>query len=74
MNKKCQDCGTAEATHTFYQDALCEDCYDISVEDAEHERATEMWYDDPHGYRDPTPEEEAGWAFEDKLAMYRNEY
>lgn len=29
---------------------------------------------DPHGDRDPTPEQQAGWAFEDKLEMYRNEY
>ena len=36
--------------------------------------AAEQEGPDPHGDRDPTPEEQAGWAFEDKLEVYRNEY
>lgn len=31
-------------------------------------------YDDPHGDRDPSPEDQAGWAFQDKYDRYKNEY
>lgn len=32
------------------------------------------YHDDPHGDRDPSPEEQAGWAMQDKIDMYRAEY
>lgn len=47
----------------------CDDCFDGMTE-----QIADGLGPDPHGYRDPTPEQEAGWAFEDKLDMYRNEY
>ena len=37
------------------------------------EDAAECDGPDPHGYRDPSPEEQAGWAMQDKIDMYRRE-
>ena len=43
-------------------------------QECEHERIAAMEGHDPYGDRDPTPEEQAGWAMQDKIDMYRNEY
>ena len=48
---------------------VCELCMDALCE-----HAAEQDGPDPHGYRDPTPEEQAGWAMQDRIDMYRNEH
>lgn len=57
-----------EADGTFDNKPMCGDCAD-----GWHEYYASQEGPDPHGDMDPTPEEQAGWAFEDKLEMYRKE-
>lgn len=68
--KKCSsEFCDEEATGTYKGKLVCEECMDGYWEMEANNQGP-----DPHGDRDPTPEEQAGWAFDDKLAMYRNEY
>ena len=70
MTTKCatEDCkepaiGQLKGKH------YCEECID---------GWQEYWADmdgpDPHGDRDPTPEQQAGWAMQDKIDRHRSEY
>lgn len=58
-----------EADTLFRGKHVCELCAEGMME-----QEAELDGPDPHGYRDPTPEESAGWAMQDKIDMYRNEY
>lgn len=63
-----EDCNE-EACGSLRGKRLCDVCLDGWTEYYADQEGP-----DPHGDRDPSPEEQAGWAFEDKLAMYRNEH
>jgi len=68
---KCstEDCNETEIAGTVKGKPYCEVCFEGWCEYLADQEGP-----DPHGDRDPTPEEQAGWAFEDKLRAYRNEY
>ena len=70
---KIHKCGVKgcdeDAIGSYAEMPVCELCMEGFIE-GEAERNGP----DPHGDLDPTPEEQAGWAFDDKLEMYRNEY
>jgi len=65
---QCIHC-PSDAAVIFRGKFICEDCADKWVE-----HLAELDGPDPHGDRDPSPEEQAGWAMQDKIDMYRNEF
>lgn len=68
--KKCSQHGCEnDANGSWAGSPVCEECGDALAE-----WAAEQDGPDPHGDRDPTPEEQAGWAMQDKIDMYRNEH
>ena len=75
----CADCGhKADVGDTFGKVGdmwYCEknQCLEVA-EEGYTDYLAEMDGPDPHGYRDPSPEQLAGEVFQDKYDMYRNEY
>jgi hypothetical protein len=67
----CSHCGDMEieVAGKVHGKPVCDECLD-----GLNEMYAEMDGPDPHGDRDPSPEQQAGEAFQDKLDMYRNEY
>ena len=65
MERYCVGCGIT----TDHNDIFCHDCADYADQEAETEASAEQW----ESYQD-NPERDAREAFEDRLAMFRNEY
>lgn len=69
--EQCGCCGEYVLIDDMHRDGeWCKGC----VNDCNAEQFGSSCYDDPHGDRDPSPEQLAGEIFEDRLALYRNEY
>lgn len=64
-----EGCEETEIAGEIHGKRYCETCFE-----GWSEYYAEQGGPDPHGDRDPTPEEQAGWAMQDKIDMYRNEY
>lgn len=73
MTSKTKICDTLHCGEPVIGDIngkhYCEECYEGWVE-----YLSEQDGPDPHGDRDPPPEEQAGWAMQDKIDMYRREH